>query len=75
MDKKFVYVVDAQNVVRSKPVSVAAELPHVYVVASGLDEQDKVLVDGLRKVRDGSKIAVDYKAPAEVLEHLDVPAE
>ena len=36
---------------------------------------DRVLIEGLRKVRDGSPVAIDFKAPSEVLAHLDVPAE
>lgn len=75
LDRKFVYVVDAKGVVHSKPITVAAELPHVFVVESGLDEKDKVLVDGIRKVRDGMTVAVDLKPSPEVLGHLDVPAE
>ena len=75
LDRKFVYVVDEKGVVHSKPITVAAELPHVFVVDSGLDEKDKVLIDGIRKVRDGSTVAIDFKPPPEVLGHLDVPAE
>lgn len=75
LDRKFVYVVDDKGIVHSRPIKVTAELPHVYVVESGLDEKDRVLIDGLRKVHDGATIAVDYVPPAEVLDHLDVPAE
>jgi membrane fusion protein, multidrug efflux system len=75
LDKKFVFVVDDKGVVRTRGVTVSAELPHLYIVDKGVSEQDKILVDGLRKVRDGATIAIDYKAPSEVLEHLDVPAE
>lgn len=75
LDKKFVYVIDDKNVVHSRPITVSAELPHVYVVDKGLDEHDKILVEGLRKVRDGASVEVDLKKPAEVLAHLEVPAE
>jgi membrane fusion protein (multidrug efflux system) len=75
LDKKFVYVVDEKNVVRSRPISVTAELPHVYVVETGLDEHHKLVVEGLRKVRDGAAIEVDYKQPSDVLAHLEVPSE
>ena len=75
LDKKFVYVVDEKNVVHSRPISVAAELLNVFVIESGIAETDKILVDGLRKVRDGDTIGVDYKKPAEVLAHLEVPSE
>lgn len=75
LDKKFVYVVDEKGVVHSRPITVAAEMPNVYVVGSGLDEHDKIVVEGLRKVRDGVEIEVDYKKPSEVLAHLEVSAE
>ena len=75
LDKKFVFVIDDKGVVRSRPITVSAEMPQVYVVASGVDEHDKNLVEGLRKVREGAAIEVDYKAPSEVFAHLEVPAE
>lgn len=75
LDKKFVFVVDDKNVVHSRPITIAAEMPNIYLVASGVDEHDKILVEGLRKVRDGVAIEMDYKEPPEVLGHLDVPAE
>jgi len=75
LDRKFVFVIDEKNVVHSRPITIAAELPQVFAVASGLDEHEKILIDGLRKVRDGGKIEVDYKEPSDVFEHLEVPAE
>ncbi len=75
LDRKFVFVVDDKNVVHSRPITVSAELPHVFVVDSGLDERDRLLVDGLRKVHDGATVGVDFKEPADVMAHLDVAAE
>lgn len=75
LDKKFVFVVDEKNVVHSRPIKVSAELRNVYVVASGLDEKEKVLIDGLRKVRDGQEIEPLFQQPEEVMSHLEVPAE
>jgi membrane fusion protein, multidrug efflux system len=75
LERKFVFVVDDKNVVHQRPITVATELPHVYVVKSGIDEKDKILVEGLRKVTDGAEIEVDYKEPADVLGHLEVPVE
>jgi membrane fusion protein (multidrug efflux system) len=75
LDKKFCFVVDEKNVVRSRPITVSAELPHVYVVDSGLAEGDKILVEGLRKVTEGETIDIDYKQAPDVLAQLKVPAE
>jgi membrane fusion protein, multidrug efflux system len=75
MDRKFVFVVDDKNVVHQRPITVAAELPHLYVIKSGLEDKDKILLEGLGKVTDGATIEVDYKAPADVFGHLEVPVE
>ncbi|MBM4782814.1 MAG: efflux RND transporter periplasmic adaptor subunit [Archangiaceae bacterium] len=75
LDKKYVFVVDEQNVVRSRAITVKAELPQVYVVAKGVDEKDKILLEGLRKVREGSVIEPKYQKPVEVLAHLEAPSE
>ncbi len=75
LDKKFVFVVDDKNMIRSRPIAVAAEMPQIYVIESGLDERDKILVEGLRKVRDGMAIEAAYEKPSTLLGHLEVPAE
>lgn len=75
LDKKFVFIVDDKNVVRSREIVIAEELPHVYVVKSGLSEHDKIVLEGLRKVKDGLEIDSDYKQPADVLARLELPAE
>lgn len=75
LDKRFVFVVDDQGVVHSREIVVAEEIPHVYLVKSGLSERDKILLEGLRKVKDGSEIELDYKQPAEVLARLELPAD
>lgn len=75
MDKRYVYVVDDHNVVHQRQITVAHELPHLYVIADGLTETDRVLLDGLRKVREGHEILVELQSPDKVLASLDVPAE
>jgi membrane fusion protein (multidrug efflux system) len=75
LDKKFVFKVDANNIVHSQPITVAAEIPQLYAIASGLTESDKILVEGLRKVTDGVKIQVDYKPASTLYPSLEVPAE
>jgi membrane fusion protein (multidrug efflux system) len=75
LDKKFVYVVDDKNVVKSRPITVGAETSELFVVDSGLSDKDRFIYDGLRKVKEGGEIAPEYKAPAEVAAHLDVPVE
>lgn len=75
LDSKFVFVVDENNVVHSRRIHVAAELPNLFVIKDGLNERERILLDGLRKVHDGSVIETEFQAPATVMSHLEVPAE
>ena len=75
LDKKYVYVVDAQNIVRSRQITVLAELQHIYAVSEGLADGDKVLIEGLRKVHENDKIEYTYKSPVEAMNALHLTAE
>lgn len=75
LEKKFVYVIDKDSIVRAREITVAAELPHIFIVSSGLQESDKILVDGLRQVHEKKKINYKFEQPATVLSGLDLYAE
>lgn len=75
LDKKYVYVVDKDGVLRSREITIAAEMPHIYVVQDGLAEGDKFLLEGLRLVRENEKIHYKFVEPASVISHLDLYAE
>jgi membrane fusion protein (multidrug efflux system) len=70
LDKKYVYVVDKDNVVRSRQITVGAELPHIYEVKDGIQESDIIILEGLRKVKDGDKIDTQFMEPKKVMTQL-----
>jgi membrane fusion protein (multidrug efflux system) len=74
-NKKFVFVVDKNNVVKSREIKITGELPDVYVVQSGIDETDKIVLEGVQKVNDDDKINYVYQKPLYVLSHLRLKAE
>lgn len=75
LDRRFVFVVDDDGVAHSREITIAGELPHVYLVGGGLETEEAILLDGLRKVRDGMSIETEQLDPGDVLTTLDVPAE
>ena len=75
LEKKYVFVVDKDNVVKQKEITIAAEMPDIYMVKSGLTEKDRILLEGIRKVRNGDKITFEYEDPQKVLQHLKVYVE
>ena len=75
LEKKYVYVVDKNNVIKSREITVGAEMPHIYVVQNGLAETDKILLEGLRLVRENEKIHSRFVEPAKVISELELYAE
>jgi len=75
LDKTFVYVVTKDHKIEQRMIQIAAELPHLFIVKSGLKDTDTVLLEGLRRVRNGQKIDTDYRAPEKVVPELELYAE
>ena len=74
-DKKYVFVVDANHKLKSKEITISAEMPDLYVVQSGLTADDKILLDGVQKAKDDEKIEFTFLKPEEVIAHLKLKAE
>jgi RND family efflux transporter MFP subunit len=54
--RKFVLVVDADNVVRMKYVTLGQVFDNMRVIKSGLGEDDRVVVNGLMRARPNQKV-------------------
>ena len=75
LDRRYVFVVDAEHVAHQREIEVAHELPQLFVVAAGLEEDETILLEGLRKVRDGAQVEVSVIEPSAAIASLEVPAE
>lgn len=73
--KRYVYVVDQDNVVHQRDITIESEQDDVFVIADGLKEDDKIILEGIRQVRDGDKAEFEFRNPEEVLKNLKFHAE
>lgn len=74
-DKTYVFVIDEANKVHARLITVAGQLPDLYIVGSGLTVNDRILLEGVQKVKDDDKIQFELKDPREVLAKLRLKAE
>lgn len=74
-DKVYVFVVDKNSIVRSRNIAITGEMPDLYVVSSGILENDKILLEGVQKVKEGDKISFEFMSPKEVISNLRLKAE
>jgi membrane fusion protein, multidrug efflux system len=75
LEKKFVFVVDKDNVVHSREIKIASEMPDLYVVKEGLSANERIMLEGIRKVKDNDKIEYKYEDPKSVIPKLKVYVE
>ncbi|MDA8693320.1 efflux RND transporter periplasmic adaptor subunit, partial [Saprospiraceae bacterium] len=69
------FVVDDEGNISSREIEISAELDNLYVISGGLKMNEKFLIEGLRKVKNGDKIEFEYKDPKDVYSKLNLHAE
>lgn len=74
LEKRYIFLVDENNIVHQTEIDIAAQMPDVFIV-NGLKATDKILLEGIRKVSDGDEIKYDFVSPEEVISSLDVFVE
>ncbi|MEZ7499392.1 efflux RND transporter periplasmic adaptor subunit [Flavobacterium sp. Arc3] len=74
-DKKYVFVVDKNSVVHSQEIKIKGEIPDLYVIESGITANDKVLLEGVQKVKENDKIQYKVINANDVITHLRLKAE
>jgi membrane fusion protein (multidrug efflux system) len=75
LDKRYVYVVGKDNVVHQREMVVQNELDDIFVVKSGLQVNDKIILEGVRQVRDGQSVEYEFRKPEEALANQKHHAE
>jgi membrane fusion protein (multidrug efflux system) len=75
LDKRYVFVVDKDDVVRQRCIVIQNELDDIFVVKSGLAASDKIVLEGVRQVHDGEKVECECRKAEEALAKLKYHAE
>lgn len=73
--KRYVFVVDESNVIHQREISIHSESDDIFVVERGLSVGERIILEGIRQVRDGDKVEFEQLDPHEVLGNLKNKAE
>jgi membrane fusion protein (multidrug efflux system) len=65
--KRYVWVVGEDHVVHQREIVVQHEMDDIYVIKTGLDVNDKIILEGVQQVRDGDKVEYEFTKPEEAL--------
>jgi len=75
LQKRYVYVIDEGGVAHQREIVPQDELDDLFVIKSGLGVDDKIVLEGIRQVRDGDKVEYEDRQPEEVAANLKYHAE
>jgi membrane fusion protein, multidrug efflux system len=73
--KRYVYVVDKDDVAHQREIEVQNELEDIFVIKNGVGVDDKIVLEGMRQVRDGDKVECEVQQPEQVATRLKFHAE
>jgi len=59
-DGKYVYVLNEDNTVKTKSVKVEGQYAGYWIISEGLTAQDKVVSNGLQKLKPGMKVKIAF---------------
>ena len=69
-DKFYVFVVDENNIVKSRGITIKQKLPNIYIIESGISLNDKILLEGIQTVKEDEKIKTEFIAAEKVMAQI-----
>jgi membrane fusion protein (multidrug efflux system) len=75
MDKSYAYIVNQEGRLEQRLIKIEADLPHLFIVKEGLKDDDKILLEGLRKVHSGEEVQIDLRPSEKVRSELELYTE
>jgi membrane fusion protein (multidrug efflux system) len=75
LQKRYVYVIDKDNVAHQREIEVQNELEDLFVIKKGVDVNDKIVLEGIRQVRDGDTVECENQPAEQVVTNLKYHAE
>ena len=74
-DKRYVYVVDKDDVVHGREIAVQNETDDIFVIKKGVGVGDRIVLNGIGQVCDGEKVEYEFLPPEQVIGKLKNHAE
>ncbi len=75
LDKRYAFVIDKDGVVHQREVVIQHELDDIFVLKKGLNVNERIVLEGIREVHDGEKVAYEFHRPQEIIAQLKNKAE
>ncbi|MBK8394642.1 MAG: efflux RND transporter periplasmic adaptor subunit [Leptospiraceae bacterium] len=74
LDKKYVFVIGEKGKIKATEIKVSNEVPHLFVVESGIADNDVILLEGLGKVHDEEIVKYKIEPLESILKSFELAA-
>ncbi len=64
-----------RGVIRQREIVILNEMDDIYLIKKGLDAHDRIVLEGIRQVRDGDEVEYEFESGEQALSHLKYHAE
>jgi membrane fusion protein (multidrug efflux system) len=75
LDKRYVWVLDKDDMAHQKLITIKRELEDIFVIDSGLEVTDRIVFEGVREVEEDQKVEYEFVKPEEILKNQKFHAE
>jgi len=75
LDKRYVFVVGPDGVVKQREITVQHEQDDIFLVGQGLAADERFVLEGVRQVKDGERVECEYRKPEDALANQKHHAE
>jgi membrane fusion protein (multidrug efflux system) len=73
--KRYVYVIDKDHIAHQREIEIQNELDDLFILKNGVKTDDKIVLEGVRQVRDGEKVEYEDRKAEQVVTNLKYHAE
>jgi membrane fusion protein, multidrug efflux system len=75
LNKRYVWLVGEDDKAEQRLITVKHELDDIFVIDTGLDVKDKIVLEGVRDIQQGRKVEYEFRKPEEALKNQKNHAE
>jgi membrane fusion protein (multidrug efflux system) len=75
LDKRYVWVIDKDDKAKQTLITIKHELDDIFVVNSGIEVTDKIVLEGIREVEQDVKVEYEFREPEAALKNQKFHAE
>ncbi len=69
-DNLYVFVVDDKDIVQLRGIKPAIRIPHLYIIESGLTPTDRIIYEGIQRVKEGDQIEPERVKMRDIITNL-----